>query len=92
MNDVPERRSATAERWVPKRAFGGVAWPARLAEPNAPVDVDETEDAYGVEAELSSGKPEDAEKIDARLAGGVRTVRVPKTRRDQPRPVDITAA
>jgi HSP20 family protein len=156
MTDVPKRRSATVEQGVPMRelehvteriqrmfdeAFGGMVWPARLAEPPAwspPVDVEETDDAYVIEAELSSVKPEDlnidvvgddlqitgeikqrerkgtlrrqtprtgrfayrvtlpshadAEKIDARLADGVLTVRVPKTQRDQRRRIEISAA
>jgi HSP20 family protein len=141
---VPERRSASAERWEPMReleqatermrrmldeTFGGFGWPS--------LDVEETDDAYVVEAELPSVKREDvnielvgndlqitgevrerertgtlrrrtrrsgrfayrvtlptrvdADKIDANLADGVLTVRVPKSERDQRRRIEITS-
>ena len=107
MTDVPERRSATVERWVPMRelehvteriqrmfdeAFGGMAWPARLAEPTAwspPVDVEETDDAYVIEAELSSVKPEDVniEVVgdDLQITGDVKQLERKGTPRRQTR-------
>jgi HSP20 family molecular chaperone IbpA len=75
---VPERRSASVDRWEPLReleqatermrrmlddVFGGLGWPPVLGERagwSPPVDVEETDDAYVVEAELPSVKREDA--------------------------------
>jgi HSP20 family protein len=118
--------------------FGGFGWPSLLTERVAwspLVDIEETDDAYVVEAELPSVKREDvnielvgndlqitseikerertgtlrrrtrrsgrfayrvtlptrvdADKIDANLADGVLTVRVPKSERDQRRRIEI---
>jgi HSP20 family protein len=119
-------------------AFGGLGWPPALGERagwSPPVDVEETDDAYVVEAKLPSVKREDAtvelvgndlqitgevkerehtgtlrrrtrrsgrfayrvtiptrvdaDKIDATLADGVLTVRIPKSERDQRRRIEI---
>jgi HSP20 family protein len=118
--------------------FGGLGWPPVPGERagwSPPVDVEETDDAYVVEAELPSVKREDvnvelvgndlrvtgevrerertgtlqrrtrrrgrfayrvtlptrvdADKIDAKLADGVLTVRIPKSERDQRRRIEI---
>ncbi len=121
-----------------EQTFGGFAWPSPLAERagwSPLVDIEETDDAYVIEAELPSVKRDDvnielvgndlaitgevkererkgtlrrqtrrtghfayrvtlpshvdAEKIDASLADGVLTVRVPKSERDQRRRIEI---
>lgn len=79
---VSERRSATPERWAPLRDFEQVTdrmrrmldeslggWPSLLSEAAAwspPVDIEETDDAYVVEAELPGVKRED---VSIELAG-----------------------
>ncbi len=118
--------------------FGGFAWPSALGDRagwSPPVDIEDTDDAYVVEAELPSVKREDVnielvgndlqitgeikererkgtlrrqtrrtgrfayrvtlpshvdrEQVDAKLAEGVLTVRVPKSERDQRRRIEI---
>jgi HSP20 family protein len=118
--------------------FGGFGWPSFLGERSMwspPVDIEETDDSYVVEAELPSVKRDDvdielvgndlqitgeikerdrkgtlrrqtrrtgrfayrvtlpsqvdAENVDANLADGVLTVRVPKSQRDQRRRIEI---
>jgi HSP20 family protein len=148
---VPERLPASAERWEPLRELEqatermrrildetfGWPWLGERAAWSPLVDIEETDDAYVIEAELPSVKREDvnielvgndlqitgeikerertgtvqrrtrrsgrfayrvtlptrvdADKIDANLADGVLTVRVPKSERDQRRRIEITS-
>jgi HSP20 family protein len=149
---VPERRSTGVDRWEPLRdleqatermrrmldePFGWWPWLGERTTWSPPVDIEETDDAYVVEAELPSVKREDVnvelvgndlqiagevkeqertgtlrrqarrtgrfayrvalpthvdpDKVDAKLADGVLTVRVPKAERDQRRRVEISS-
>lgn len=71
---VPERRSASVDRWEPLReleqatermrrmvdeTFGSWPWLGERTTWSPPVDIEETDDAYVVEAELPSVKRED---------------------------------
>lgn len=145
---VPERSEPLSEfeqvtermRRILEQTFSGFGWSSPLAEKagwSPLVDVEETDDAYVVEAELPGVKREDvnielvgnelsiagevkeqerkgvmrrrtrrvgrfdyrlslphqvdAEKIDASLAEGVLTVRVPKSERAQRRRIEVKA-
>jgi HSP20 family protein len=150
-DNLPEQRSALADRWEREleqvtewmrrlldQTFGGFQWPSFPDERAAwtpPVDVEETDDAYVIEAELPSVKREgvnvelvgndvqitgeikerehtgtlrrrmrrtgrfayrvtlprkgDADKIEASLADGVLTVRIPKAEHDERRRIEI---
>ena len=81
-DSLPEQRSALADRWereleqVTERmrrlldqTFGGFQWPSFPDERAAwspPVDVEEADDAYVIEAELPSVKRED---VNVELVG-----------------------
>jgi HSP20 family protein len=71
---VPERRSASVDRWEPLReleqatermrrmvdeTFGWWPWLGERTTWSPPVDIEETDDAYMVEAELPSVKRDD---------------------------------
>jgi HSP20 family protein len=78
---VPERRSASVDRWEPLReleqatermrrmmdeSFGWWPWLGERTTWSPPVDIEETDDAYVVEAELPSVK---REAVNVELVG-----------------------
>jgi HSP20 family protein len=78
---VPERRSASVDRWEPLReleqatermrrmvdeTFGWWPWLGERTTWSPPVDIEETDDAYMVEAELPSVKRDD---VNVELVG-----------------------